>query len=176
MVGTYDMFEWVDDVCEAIFDEFSDGEGDNVGDEEYVGGDTGLLLVVRRSCLFSKCFDDEWLRTNIFLSTCTVNVTPRLPKPVVSHTALHPPHRPHSPPLKLQASYLQLNLELIIFNMWAHSVRTKSAQPPDKARVCKALTVLGIKLNPSRSRKVRFDTCLICYVPGFVASTQIATA
>lgn len=73
LVGTYDLFEWLDDVGEAIFDEFSDGEGDNVGDEEYVGGDTGLLLVVRRPCLFSKCFDDEWLRTNIFLSTYTVN-------------------------------------------------------------------------------------------------------
>ena len=48
---------------------------------------------------------------------------------------------------------------LSCLNMWAHSVRTKSAQPPDKARVCKALTVLGIiNLTFTHQREVNITT------------------
>uniref|UniRef100_A0A0D3CXR5 CCHC-type domain-containing protein n=1 Tax=Brassica oleracea var. oleracea TaxID=109376 RepID=A0A0D3CXR5_BRAOL len=35
-------------------------------------GDTGHLLVVRRTCLAPRLQDDKWLRTNIFRSTCTI--------------------------------------------------------------------------------------------------------
>lgn len=36
-------------------------------------GDTGHLLVVRRTCLTPRRHDEKWLRTNIFRSTCTIN-------------------------------------------------------------------------------------------------------
>ena len=41
-------------------------------DEELVTGDVGTALVVRRSCLTLKAVDDDWLRSNIFQSTCTI--------------------------------------------------------------------------------------------------------
>ena len=40
--------------------------------EELVEGDVGLNLVVRRSCLTPRAPEDDWLRNNIFQSTCTV--------------------------------------------------------------------------------------------------------
>ena len=49
----------------------------------------------------------------------------------------------HEPIMSNYEPFMHLNL-LSYLNMWAHSVRTKSAQPPDKVRGCKALTVLGI--------------------------------
>ncbi|XP_031387261.1 uncharacterized protein LOC116200565 [Punica granatum] len=58
-----------DDVEESkdpIFD------GEEVVDEEVVTGDTRKILVVRRSRLAPKVADDNWLRHNIFQSTCTV--------------------------------------------------------------------------------------------------------
>ncbi|PKI45896.1 hypothetical protein CRG98_033695 [Punica granatum] len=58
-----------EDVEEAE-DPVFDSEG--VIDEEVVTGDTGTTLVVRRSCLMPKVADDNWLRHNIFQSTCTV--------------------------------------------------------------------------------------------------------
>lgn len=44
-------------------------------DEEilHTTGDTGHLLVVRRTCLAPRRHDEKWLRTNIFRSTCTIN-------------------------------------------------------------------------------------------------------
>ena len=39
-------------------------------DEELVTGDVGTALVVRRSYLTLRAVDDDWLRSNIFQSTC----------------------------------------------------------------------------------------------------------
>lgn len=56
------------EVCEEPnFDEYG-----NTGEEELVEGDTGLLLVVRSSCLTPRATGDDWLRNNIFLSTCII--------------------------------------------------------------------------------------------------------
>nr|XP_043611716.1 uncharacterized protein LOC122583367 [Erigeron canadensis] len=41
-------------------------------DEEEVAGDVGVNLVVRRSCYTPKANEDDWLKHNIFHSTCTV--------------------------------------------------------------------------------------------------------
>ncbi|GKD56267.1 putative reverse transcriptase domain-containing protein [Tanacetum coccineum] len=41
--------------------------------EEYVSGDVGVNLVVRRSCLTPKADGDDWLKHNIFQSTCTIS-------------------------------------------------------------------------------------------------------
>ena len=41
--------------------------------EEFVEGDTGPMLVVHRACFASREADgDEWLRNNVFQSTCTI--------------------------------------------------------------------------------------------------------
>ncbi|GJY73405.1 putative nucleotidyltransferase, ribonuclease H [Tanacetum coccineum] len=42
-------------------------------EEEYVSGDVGVNLVVRRSCLTPKANGDDWLKHNIFQSTCTIS-------------------------------------------------------------------------------------------------------
>ncbi|GKC77928.1 putative nucleotidyltransferase, ribonuclease H, partial [Tanacetum coccineum] len=42
-------------------------------EEEYVSGDVGVNLVVRRSCLTPKADGDDWLKHNIFQSTCTIS-------------------------------------------------------------------------------------------------------
>ncbi|GJV56718.1 hypothetical protein Tco_1457723, partial [Tanacetum coccineum] len=42
-------------------------------EEEYVFGDVGVNLVVRRSCLTPKVDGDDWLKHNIFQSTCTIS-------------------------------------------------------------------------------------------------------
>ncbi|KAB5533745.1 hypothetical protein DKX38_016831 [Salix brachista] len=47
---------------EAVYDE-----------EERVEGDTGPMLMVRRSCLAPRGVEDDWLRTNVFQSTCTIS-------------------------------------------------------------------------------------------------------
>ncbi|GJV32643.1 putative reverse transcriptase domain-containing protein [Tanacetum coccineum] len=69
---------------------FADPEGDNDAayeeyeealvydeepecEEEYVSGDVGVNLVVRRSCLTPKADRDDWLKHNIFQSTCTIS-------------------------------------------------------------------------------------------------------
>ncbi|KAD4983107.1 hypothetical protein E3N88_19778 [Mikania micrantha] len=41
-------------------------------EEEIVTGDVGVSLVVRRSCYAPKADGDDWLKHNIFHSTCTV--------------------------------------------------------------------------------------------------------
>ncbi|GKG53333.1 putative reverse transcriptase domain-containing protein, partial [Tanacetum coccineum] len=40
-------------------------------EEEIVTGDVGINLVVRRYCLTPKADGDDWLKHNIFQSTCT---------------------------------------------------------------------------------------------------------
>ncbi|GKG05657.1 putative reverse transcriptase domain-containing protein, partial [Tanacetum coccineum] len=52
---------------------FDDPEGDDdAAYEEYVSGDVGVNLVVRRSCLTPKADGDDWFKHNIFQSTCTI--------------------------------------------------------------------------------------------------------
>nr|KAJ0225478.1 hypothetical protein LSAT_V11C100042380 [Lactuca sativa] len=41
-------------------------------EEEVVTGDVGVNLVVRRSCFTPKVVGDDWLKHNIFRSTCTI--------------------------------------------------------------------------------------------------------
>ncbi|XP_039145535.1 uncharacterized protein LOC120282750 [Dioscorea cayenensis subsp. rotundata] len=49
-------------------------------DEEIVEGDVGTTLVVRRSCLTPRATEDDWLRTNIFHSSCTILEAPDFPE------------------------------------------------------------------------------------------------
>ncbi|GJY24579.1 putative reverse transcriptase domain-containing protein [Tanacetum coccineum] len=42
-------------------------------EEEYVSRDVGVNLMVRRSCLTPKANGDDWLKHNIFQSTCTIS-------------------------------------------------------------------------------------------------------
>ncbi|XP_039145554.1 uncharacterized protein LOC120282772 [Dioscorea cayenensis subsp. rotundata] len=41
--------------------------------KQVIGGDVGTALVVRRSCLTPRVTEEDWLRTNIFQSTCTIS-------------------------------------------------------------------------------------------------------
>ncbi|GJY95271.1 putative nucleotidyltransferase, ribonuclease H [Tanacetum coccineum] len=41
-------------------------------EEEIVSGDVGVNLMIKRSCLTPKAVGDDWLKHNIFQSTCTV--------------------------------------------------------------------------------------------------------
>ncbi|GJY82552.1 putative nucleotidyltransferase, ribonuclease H [Tanacetum coccineum] len=41
-------------------------------EEEVVSGDVGVNLMIKRSCLTPKAVGDDWLKHNIFQSTCTV--------------------------------------------------------------------------------------------------------
>ncbi|KAF8049532.1 hypothetical protein N665_2185s0001 [Sinapis alba] len=50
--------------------EEDDQDGDNT--VSHTAGDTGRLLVLRRACLTPVAQDNQWLRTNIFRSTCTI--------------------------------------------------------------------------------------------------------
>ncbi|GJV41637.1 putative nucleotidyltransferase, ribonuclease H [Tanacetum coccineum] len=45
---------------------------DDQYEEEIVSGDVGVNLMVRRSCLTPKVAGDDWLKHNIFQSTCTI--------------------------------------------------------------------------------------------------------
>ena len=65
----------LDDYCE---EKDADLSGEPVFDEGAVNdvvleGNVGTILVVRRSCLTPKVAEeDDWLRSNIFQSTCTI--------------------------------------------------------------------------------------------------------
>ena len=43
-----------------------------MGEEELMEGYVGISLVIRRACLTPRATGDEWLRNNIFQSTCTI--------------------------------------------------------------------------------------------------------
>nr|GEX39023.1 putative reverse transcriptase domain-containing protein [Tanacetum cinerariifolium] len=45
---------------------------DDQYEEELVSGDVGVNLMVRRSCLTPKAVGDDWLKHNIFQSTCII--------------------------------------------------------------------------------------------------------
>ncbi|XP_022040589.1 uncharacterized protein LOC110943141 [Helianthus annuus] len=64
---------WEDD--DEVGETYEDGpvyDEEPEYEEEEVAGDVGLSLVVRRSCYTPKASDDDWLKHNIFHSTCTV--------------------------------------------------------------------------------------------------------
>lgn len=48
-----------------------DDDADDV-DAEYVSGDVGPMLMLRRTFLSPRAFETEWLRNNLFQSTCTI--------------------------------------------------------------------------------------------------------
>jgi hypothetical protein len=70
------FIEEVEDEGDILVDfdrepEFDASEDSHVPEEEYLEGDTGPLLVVRRLCLAPRK-DENWLRHAIFQSTCTI--------------------------------------------------------------------------------------------------------
>lgn len=68
------MYTWeVDDVVDEGYEEPPVFDDDAEYEEEVVNGDVGVALVVRRSCLTPKVVGDDWLRHNIFQSTCTIS-------------------------------------------------------------------------------------------------------
>ncbi|KAK0601230.1 hypothetical protein LWI29_022353 [Acer saccharum] len=68
------LFVDSDDVQDEVVDAYTNPTFDDATatEEEQVEGDCGPLLVVRRSCLAPRSVDDDWLRTNVFQSTCTI--------------------------------------------------------------------------------------------------------
>ncbi|PKI31397.1 hypothetical protein CRG98_048212 [Punica granatum] len=57
---------------DAVYVAGGDGEVEFDEEEVIVTGDGMPSLVVRRSCMTSRAADEEWLRNNIFQSTCTI--------------------------------------------------------------------------------------------------------
>ncbi|GJW69897.1 putative reverse transcriptase domain-containing protein [Tanacetum coccineum] len=64
--------EWEDDgVADNDYEEDLVFDDDQY-EEEIVSGDVRVNLMVRRSCLTLKVVGDDWLKHNIFQSTCTI--------------------------------------------------------------------------------------------------------
>ncbi|GJS70420.1 putative reverse transcriptase domain-containing protein [Tanacetum coccineum] len=61
-----------DDAAYEVYEEALVYDEEPKCDEEYVSRDVGVNLVVRRSCLTPKADGDDWLKHNIFQSTCTI--------------------------------------------------------------------------------------------------------
>lgn len=64
----------IEDMAEkqdAVYDSYGEDEDDKA-DKTLPTGDTGHMLVIRRSCLVPRRQDVQWLRTNIFKSTCMI--------------------------------------------------------------------------------------------------------
>jgi hypothetical protein len=62
-----------EDVVDYTYEEIGDPLYDEDGDEEVLYGDGQETLVIRKSLLTPKGDSrDDWLRTNIFHTTCTV--------------------------------------------------------------------------------------------------------
>lgn len=57
-----------------VYDSQEEEEALDDEDIHQTAGDTGHVLVLRRSCIIPRRTDDQWLRTNIFCVTCTINV------------------------------------------------------------------------------------------------------
>ncbi|GKD63194.1 hypothetical protein Tco_1305302 [Tanacetum coccineum] len=62
-----------DDTAYEEYEEASVYDEEPECEEEYVFGDVGVNLVVRRSCLTPKADGDDWLKHNIFQPTCTIS-------------------------------------------------------------------------------------------------------
>jgi len=62
------------DVEEINREQEGDVEAEPVYDEEEcLEGDAGPMLMIWRSCLAPRGVEDDWMRTNIFQSTCTIS-------------------------------------------------------------------------------------------------------
>ncbi|PKI76930.1 hypothetical protein CRG98_002717 [Punica granatum] len=57
---------------DAVYVARGDGEVEFDEEEEIVTGDGVPNMVVRRSCMTPRAADEDWLRNNIFQSTCTI--------------------------------------------------------------------------------------------------------
>lgn len=57
---------------DSVYDSQEEDEDDESDVCKETSGDTGLSLVLHRSCLVPRKEDDQWMRTNIFRSTCTI--------------------------------------------------------------------------------------------------------
>ncbi|PKI71339.1 hypothetical protein CRG98_008339 [Punica granatum] len=66
------MFIEEDQFDDAVFEAGGDGEPKFDEEEEIVTGDGVPNLVVMRSCMTPRAADENWLRNNIFQSTCTI--------------------------------------------------------------------------------------------------------
>ncbi|TXG56936.1 hypothetical protein EZV62_018249 [Acer yangbiense] len=68
------LFVDSDDIQEEAVDVYTNPTFDDTtaAEEEQLERDCGPLLVVRRSCLAPRSVGDDWLRTNVFQSTCTI--------------------------------------------------------------------------------------------------------
>ncbi|GJS98236.1 putative reverse transcriptase domain-containing protein [Tanacetum coccineum] len=64
-----------DDAAYEVYKEAPVYDEEPECEEEYVSRDVGVNLVVRRSCLTPKPDGDDWLKLNIFQSTCTISGT-----------------------------------------------------------------------------------------------------
>nr|GEW81322.1 hypothetical protein [Tanacetum cinerariifolium] len=51
---------------------YVDYEATLIYNDDYVSGDMGVNLVIKRSCLTPKADEDDWLKHNIFQLTCTI--------------------------------------------------------------------------------------------------------
>ncbi|GKA26082.1 putative nucleotidyltransferase, ribonuclease H [Tanacetum coccineum] len=69
----YDNLEGDDDAAYEEYEEAPVYDEEPECGEEYVSRDMGVNLVVRRSCLTPKADRDNWLKHNIFQSTCTIS-------------------------------------------------------------------------------------------------------
>ncbi|PKI34743.1 hypothetical protein CRG98_044866 [Punica granatum] len=57
---------------DAVYVAGGNGEVEFDEEEEIMTGDGVPNLVVRRSCMTPRAADEDWLRNNIFQSTCTI--------------------------------------------------------------------------------------------------------
>ncbi|KAI3505911.1 hypothetical protein L1887_28248 [Cichorium endivia] len=63
---------WQDEGADERYEDTPVYDDEPQYEEEVVSGDVGVTLVVRRSCFTPKVVGDDWLKHNIFQSTCTV--------------------------------------------------------------------------------------------------------
>lgn len=54
-----------------VYDEEPDDSTTNIT-EEILPGDSGMALVIHRTCLLPQGMEESWLRSNIFRSSCTI--------------------------------------------------------------------------------------------------------
>lgn len=56
---------------DAVYDDFIDSPEQEYGDVQ-IPGDTGIVLGLRQNCLLPKVMEENWLRSSLFRSTCTI--------------------------------------------------------------------------------------------------------